>query len=152
MRYDECPLGCTSEAQHNAHMPKPDFVTTDADKVFHDRGNRESLAEYIRHVLGPFNDNNKPVVTLVAELAASRRAAAGWQDISTAPRDGTWILVKCDGDIDEGDDRLISAQWTNNLNGRTTDWHWQFAWFDGGYYGHVEPTHWMPLPAPPKEG
>lgn len=25
MRYDECPLGCTSEEQHRAHMPEPAF-------------------------------------------------------------------------------------------------------------------------------
>lgn len=76
-----------------------------------------------------------------------------WQPISTAPKDGTWIW--CYGEAaDEGghivDRNQFSAQYTNYLNGRTTDhFCWQFAWYDGGYYGRCEPTHWQPLPPPP---
>ncbi len=74
-----------------------------------------------------------------------------WQPIETAPKDGTWILIYGSVD-DEGERRKISvAQYTNYLNGGETDWHWQFAWYDGGYCGLVdEATHWMPLPEPPK--
>lgn len=74
-----------------------------------------------------------------------------WQPIETAPKDGTWVLVYGDGADDEAEQRKIAvAQFTNYLNGRTTDWHWQFAWYDGGYYGVFDnPTHWMPLPEAP---
>lgn len=75
-----------------------------------------------------------------------------WQPIDTAPRDGTWVLV-CGGITDDEDSARSHAvaQWSNYLNGGTTDWHWQFAWYDGGYYGRYEdPTHWMPLPPPPE--
>lgn len=79
-----------------------------------------------------------------------------WQPIETAPKDGTWILVYCDDPDDmyealddSFENRPVSAQWTTNLNGLTVEGHWQFAWFDGGYYGDCKPTHWMPLPEPP---
>jgi len=74
-----------------------------------------------------------------------------WQPIETAPKDGTWVLVF--GSIsDEGDERTTAvAQYTDDLNGRKTRGHWQFAWYDGGYHGWVgNATHWMPLPEPPK--
>ena len=79
-----------------------------------------------------------------------------WQDISTAPTDGTWILLT-GGKIDYGwdvDDKpnIVVGQVTNELNGYESKRRWQFAWYDGGYYGEYEnPTHWMPLPDPPKE-
>lgn len=76
----------------------------------------------------------------------------GWQPIETAPRDGRWVLV-CGGTPadDFSEKRPAVAQWTDDLNGRKTEWHWQFAWYDGGYYGVYEsPTHWQPLPPPPE--
>ncbi len=75
-----------------------------------------------------------------------------WQPIESAPKDGTWILLGGGRTDDEDDARTIAVgQWTNYLNGGTTSWHWQFAWYDGGYYGaYNNPTHWMPLPEPPK--
>lgn len=79
-----------------------------------------------------------------------------WQKIETAPKDGQWILL-CGGCChgDESDSaRMVSAQWTRWLNGRLSDssgW-WQFAWYDGGYYGEYKnPTHWMPLLEPPHD-
>jgi hypothetical protein len=76
-----------------------------------------------------------------------------WQPIETAPKDGTWILV-CGGrtNDDHKDRSHAVAQWTHYLNGRTREeGNWQFAWYDGGYYGeYCDPTHWMELPEPPK--
>jgi hypothetical protein len=77
-----------------------------------------------------------------------------WQPIETAPGDKTWILL-AGGGIRYGWDghtqpACVVGQWTTTLNGRRTKGHWQFAWYDGGYYGEYEnPTHWMPLPEPP---
>ena len=76
-----------------------------------------------------------------------------WQPIETAPRDGTWILLT-GGSIEyswDGDSQpaAVVGQYAIAL---TTE-RWQFAWYDGGYYGeYVDPTHWMPLPEPPGEG
>lgn len=86
----------------------------------------------------------------------SNDGLGAWQPIETAPRDGTWVMLAggaCDEDEGGSDGRPVVAQWTNYLNGRTAPNYgrWQFAWYDGGYYGaYNEPTHWMPLPAPPE--
>lgn len=89
------------------------------------------------------------------EMTADISGEAGWQPIETAPRDGSWILLSggtCKGDEDY-QKRIVTGQYTNELNGGKTDWHWQFAWFDGGYYGQYDnPSHWQPLPASPVEG
>lgn len=75
-----------------------------------------------------------------------------WQTMDTAPRDGTWVLLT-GGNIRygwDGDDQpaVVAAQYSTWLNGRSLDeGRWQFAWYDGGYYGAYEdPAMWMPLP------
>lgn len=81
--------------------------------------------------------------------------AQQWQPIETAPKDGTWVRLKggaityCwDGDNEPPE---VVAQYTHYINGTTkTEGWWQFAWYDGGYYGKYEaPTHWRPLPDAP---
>jgi hypothetical protein len=69
-----------------------------------------------------------------------------WLPIETAPRDGSWVLLK-GGDSFEPTDsgRLypcVSAWWN-------ADWEeWVFVWFDSAWRGTWEaPTHWMPIPA-----
>ena len=76
-----------------------------------------------------------------------------WQPIATAPKDGEWVLVYGNGTDDEAETRNVAvAQYTNHLNGLTCNkYWWQFAWYDGGYYGNFsDPTHWMPLPEAPE--
>ena len=74
-------------------------------------------------------------------LSRLDRAEAGWQDISTAPKDGTSVLVA------DGDGAVFEARWLEDheewwrTNNDPTD-HWgQF----------IEATHWRPLPPPPSE-
>lgn len=59
-----------------------------------------------------------------------------WQAIETAPKDGTtlWVL-----------DRLYSEPWHYECVWNGAQWYHGFgdAWPD------ANPTHWMPLPAPP---
>ena len=77
-----------------------------------------------------------------------------WQPIETAPKDGTWVLVYGDGTKDERENGKIAvAQYTNWRNGVThKEGWWQFAWYDGGYYGQFNnPTHWAPLPEAPTD-
>lgn len=63
-----------------------------------------------------------------------------WRSISTAPRDEVPKL----GYGPNGFDILI---WPLLLE-ETADHYSNGRWFNGDVY--VEPTHWMPLPAPPK--
>ena len=73
--------------------------------------------------------------------------------IDTAPRDGTWILLfggttRDEYATDDESARPVVGQWATMLNGMALrQGRWQFAWYDGGYYGEYErPTHWMPIP------
>ena len=80
-----------------------------------------------------------------AELAEARAAltaakAGGWLPIETAPKDGTAVLVS------EG--RFCSC----------VEWNEEFDWWavDDNKLGPFRlrgaaPTHWQPLPNPPKE-
>jgi hypothetical protein len=67
--------------------------------------------------------------------------APDWQDISTAPRDGTDVLIGL------GDTIAIGFYCPENDPRLPPGWIWagEDLWF------RCEPTHWMPLPAPPKE-
>ena len=60
-----------------------------------------------------------------------------WQPIETAPKDGTSILA-----IDE-DGFYFVVEYAGVLE------PYGHQWTDGGTL--LEPTHWMPLPAPPAE-
>jgi hypothetical protein len=62
----------------------------------------------------------------------------GWQPIETAPRDGTEILFWVAPEMSEG--------WAEVG-------HWFETAHDGWWVAHTierKPTHWMPLPEPPK--
>lgn len=66
-----------------------------------------------------------------------------WQPIETAPRDGTLVLLWWDGDFAPvgfwQDGWVYTMTQARNLDGAVID-------ILLGY----EPTHWMPLPEPPK--
>ena len=64
-----------------------------------------------------------------------------WQPIETAPKDGTRILI---GVWDLGPD-VTSARWNGAF--------WDMSIQDEEFCGESDfagPTHWMPLPDPPK--
>jgi hypothetical protein len=60
--------------------------------------------------------------------------AQGWRPISTAPRDGTDVLI---------------YDPTDTKNPVAVDWYSHDA-DTPGWLGN--PTHWQPLPPPPREG
>lgn len=63
-----------------------------------------------------------------------------WQPIETAPKDGTWIWAYWPEAIFE--DRQCPAVWEYHVDG--------YRWTDpADSKEFVQPTHWMPLPAPP---
>jgi hypothetical protein len=70
-----------------------------------------------------------------------------WQPISTAPRDGTYILIAEVGVLPD------IAAWCRELPERIdshgTKWLARpEGWFDVSR-SRLHPTHWMPLPTPP---
>lgn len=80
-----------------------------------------------------------------------------WQPIETAPKDGTAI------DVWAGGKRCPDVYWSHSVNADTGEpisspydcWAYKGQYVGiGGVYpkglGIHEPTHWMPLPEPPK--
>ena len=61
-----------------------------------------------------------------------------WQPIETAPKDGHAILAS--------DPAWHGVPCPMFWNGE----EWQH-WFRSELYGAYDPTHWMPLPAPPEQ-
>lgn len=86
-----------------------------------------------------------------------RPEIAGWQDISTAPKDGiAKPLLLCVPRSDETQ-TVGEAYWHQGEDGEddyNTGWWWAGT-SPGDYYDdklvntNAEPTHWQPLPAPP---
>lgn len=70
-----------------------------------------------------------------------------WQPIETAPKDGTVVLVwpidwQCSATGSPNTDMWI-CQWSDFYN----------RWVEAAgeeYFGPQTPTHWAPLPEPPK--
>ena len=63
-----------------------------------------------------------------------------WQPIETAPKDGTThILVLDDGWF------CISAWWDDSERNEGGQ-----CWKSSQWHSWLTPTHWMPLPEPPK--
>lgn len=90
-------------------------------------------------------------------LAKAEALAEGWQPIETAPKDGTEVLL-------HGDGRTTYGQWVapskmprlHYQDGFAPEEVWDefdphWASWDGGFTDEHPPTHWRPLPPPPKE-
>jgi hypothetical protein len=74
-----------------------------------------------------------------------------WQPIETAPKDGTRVIVAFRNNC------VTIARWSDACAFESNDEgpHWvEWECDDHFYSSHLtgpnEPTHWMPLPEPPK--
>lgn len=90
-----------------------------------------------------FLDDSRMKAAMRAALEAAE--AAGWQDISTAPRDRPIQLYR--------DGEQCVAQWMTAIEDQTGEW---IIFRQLGINGRTpiavrfpEPTRWRPLPAPP---
>lgn len=97
----------------------------------------------------------------IIEQFPNEQIEKGWLPIETAPRDGTYILVCCtrrhDGSymFDDGDYSSFGiwvhrACWWAGENGGNGEWIVYNSMVQEPRC-HFEPTHWMPIPAPPKD-
>lgn len=81
----------------------------------------------------------------VAEAAWNAALASRWQPIETAPKDKD-ILIS-DGETVSQGGWLTEEEWDGADYGEQINYAgW---WFVGGI--NFKPTHWMPLPEPPRE-
>jgi hypothetical protein len=83
-------------------------------------------------------DHNAALTAVDAECAIVHTP---WRPIESAPKDGSWIVVGA---------RLNGELW--HVSSARYDGEYRKPWlnwdFDDPFYD--APTHWMPLPAPPK--
>ncbi len=106
---------------------------------------RELLARAIADAkANPHNDIEAVVIAISdAESILAHLRAEPWQPIETAPRDGTWILV-----IDPNSPMCWAPYgfscWTSDYTGKE-------YWCEEDTSDEIFPTHWQPLPTPPKE-
>ena len=83
-----------------------------------------------------------------AEALRALPVSDGWEDIATAPRDGTvvWVYGTISGDWGYTPDRKDMAKAVYHSN------RWCFAQPMGRHDPSTwQPTHWRPLPAPPSD-
>lgn len=71
-------------------------------------------------------------------LEDAAHASAAWKPIVTAPTDGRWLLLA--GRTSRTGAMCMVCRWDG------IDWESS----DDGYHAYIHPTHWMPLPPPPK--
>jgi hypothetical protein len=104
-------------------------------------------------------------IKLVELAIAEEREACGWRDIASAPKDGSHILLGMGG-TDEDCEISTLGWWQEEvLDGQDymgndagfvdhefSSFHSGRSFGDDKYqYKAVQPTHWMPLPAAPKD-
>lgn len=80
---------------------------------------------------------------VIAKAILAERQRSQWQDISTAPKDGTKMLMR--GGVYHG--FPFVGFWAPSPYAQ--DRPWETVIGRSNLYEHA-PTHWMPLPAPPK--
>lgn len=97
----------------------------------------------------------RKAVEVVPDHIGDGNEMVGWQDISTAPRDGLYPILICGGTYQTDgqihglsvDDRVIVSRFVHRLNKGDSPWMDMCC----PAVSILNPTHWMPLPKPPKE-
>lgn len=88
-------------------------------------------------------------------MTLTREEALQWRPISTAPKDGTYILV-CQWPLDTSPGTLDmfchNVSWWPNFYGEGTSGEWVvYNHLIEEYRCFFDPTHWMSLPLPPSD-
>lgn len=121
-------------------------------------GEREEIAQKIA-AIGRELRYEYPVTSGdLFDAAKAVRKLGAWQPISTAPQDGTWVLL-CGGATDEDDYRdevgtrglyrAVTAMWIPEHD--FSEEGWAVSYWDGDWRTYYKGgTHWMPIPEFPK--
>lgn len=146
MKHDNCPT-CTC-----AEPLAPEVAAAMTGMTPADATRDEALVEAVARALHKyqsisswsksskvFREDCRAQAEIAIAVVRAHDAAAPrneWKPIETAPKDGTRLLAYEKGCA------LYEIWWQRNLGDQWDGW--QDDWDD-----EPEPTHWMPLPAPP---
>lgn len=78
----------------------------------------------------------------LADLIAAHEAMNEWQPIETAPKDGSDLLLFVRTRHGRRETAVLPGFWMGPF--------WVTFNHDGAISNSADPTHWMPLPEPPK--
>ncbi|UYW33673.1 DUF551 domain-containing protein [Methylorubrum extorquens] len=149
LRADE-PSILAYDAESHPNAPAPDSTRTGAAESLREAIEELSAAVTAAHddymSFGRYegwnriNTAEQALCRLLEPALAARPEApsdAGWRDISTAPKDGSYVL----------------GYGPHESRGHYVDAisYWQDGWPIRFMHGFGEPTHWMPLPTPPSD-
>lgn len=92
---------------------------------------------------------------MAAEIVRLRKERE-WRDISTAPKDGTrvmlWMVPTYDGgtiSLIDDDPHPVFGSWVKWAdNDKESGFREGWTWYGSA---RCKPTHWMPLPPPPEK-
>lgn len=111
---------------------------------------RPTWDHLLSELCGGSDDPDAP--RLANEIEREVKAMTEWKDISTAPKNGTRVLLWMEP---HDDIKAREPEEACAVIGSYVVWSWQMkqqGMKDGwSWYGpaRCKPTHWMPLPAPP---
>lgn len=137
------------------NLARPSMGATAAERALYDERYRaDNEAEKALHSLSAKFATMAAEIDLAAMLSSSPtppQTGEGWQPIESAPKDGTPVDLwyPHPETASKPGSRQPNAWWSGRA------W-WADNWDYDGAAGEVgfcgEPTHWMPLPTPPKGG
>jgi hypothetical protein len=116
--------------------------------------NKEAIERLEVIMVGNSNSKLNQALSHAIDVMKASEVSNDWQPIETAPMEGSFVLLTggkfCSNwEKNQPKPDFVIGRWEN-------DPRWEGDWiiyYDltgcGRYY---DPTHWMPLPQPPKEG
>ena len=95
---------------------------------------------------GRVHDETEALAKIDAAIAALQAEPQGWRPIESAPEDKNILVATAGGHVD-------AAFWTDE-DGEGRKWWWLLSaneYAKHPIHANLIPTHWMPLPAHPKD-
>jgi len=142
----------SEKLKHIPELPKRIWACDSAIWFSDDQGEPEELTEYIRADLVHADAELAKMHHAQAFGAGVDHAAPQWKPIETAPKDHPILLYGGQPDHHHDDNHDHVNSQPKHVVGWWGHDTWRYTSYDSGFYGDwIDPTHWMPLPAPPTE-